>query len=59
MFVLVAKLCLTPWSVTCQASLAIGFPRQKYWVGGHFIFQGIFLTQGSNLQLLHWRILYH
>ena len=38
------------------------FPS-KYWVGCHFLLQGIFLTQGSNpclLRLLHCRwILYH
>ena len=33
---LVAKLCLTlvtPWIVTCQASLSVGLPRQEYWSG--------------------------
>ena len=33
---LVAKLCLTllrPWTVTCQAPLSMGFPRQAYWGG--------------------------
>ena len=37
------------------------FSRQKYWSGCHALFQGIFLTQGSNpglLCLLHWQILY-
>ena len=24
---------MTPWTVTCQASLSMGFPRQKYWTG--------------------------
>ena len=23
----------TPWTVTCWASLSVGFPRQKYWSG--------------------------
>ena len=23
----------TPWTVACQASLPIGFPRQEYWSG--------------------------
>ena len=23
----------TPWTVTCQASLSMGFPRQEYWSG--------------------------
>ena len=38
------------------------FPRQDYCtgVGCHFFLQGIFPTQGSNLDLLHCRwILYH
>ena len=30
-----------------QAPLSMGFSRQEYWSG--------FLTQGSNLHLLHWR----
>ena len=24
---------VTPWTVTCQAPLSIGFPRQEYWSG--------------------------
>ena len=24
---------MTLWTVACQASLSIGFPRQKYWSG--------------------------
>ena len=35
-------------------------PGQNNGVGSHFLLQGIFLTQGSNLGLLHcWQILYH
>ena len=33
---LVTQLCpilATPWTVTCQAPLSIGFPRQEYWIG--------------------------
>ena len=33
---LVAKLCLTlvtPWTVTCQAPLSMGYSRQEYWSG--------------------------
>ena len=32
----VAESCptlVTPWTVTCQASLSMGFPRQEYWSG--------------------------
>ena len=40
--------------------LSMGFPRQEYWIGCHFLLQGIFPAQGSNLGLLHCRrILYH
>ena len=59
---LVAKSCLTlvnPWTVARQAPLPVGFPRQEYGAGCHFLRQGIFLTQGSNLHLQHCRrILY-
>ena len=33
---LVCKSCptlVTPWTVACQASLSMGFPRQEYWSG--------------------------
>ena len=41
-------------------SFVHGILQQEYWRGGHFLFQGIFLTQGSNPGLLHFRqILYH
>ena len=45
----------TPWTVACQAPLSMGFPRQETTVGCDFLLQGIFLTQGSNLHLLHWQ----
>ena len=31
------------------------FPGKNIGVGGHFLLQGIFLTQGSNPHLLHWQ----
>ena len=34
---------VTPW-----ASLSVGFPRQEYWVGCHFLLQRIFLSQELN-----------
>ena len=48
------QLCATPWTVSRQASLSIGFSRQEYWtgVGSHTFLQGIFPTQGLNLHLL-------
>ena len=33
---LIAQSCPTlcnPWTVVCQASLSMGFPRQEYWSG--------------------------
>ena len=42
-------------TVTHQASLSLEFSRQKYWSSCHFLFQGIFPTQGSNLHLLRWQ----
>ena len=46
---------VTPWTVARQAPLSIGFPRQEYWSIPVFLLQGIFLTQGLNLHLLHWQ----
>ena len=40
---LVAKSCLTlatPWIVTCQAPLPVGFSRQEYWSGLPFLSPG-------------------
>ena len=50
----------TLWTIACQAPLFMGFSRQEYWSGCHFLLHRIFPTQGSNPCLLHWRwILYH
>ena len=52
-----AKSCptlATPWTVALEAPLSLGFPRQEYWVGCHFLLQGIFLTQGLNWGLWHY-----
>ena len=38
-------------SVAHQAPLSMGFSRQEHW-SSHFLLQGIFLTQRSNLHLL-------
>ena len=43
----------TPWTVAHQAPLFMEFPGKSTVVGHHFLLQGIFLTQGSNLRLLH------
>ena len=42
------RLFATPWTVAYQAPPSMGFSRQGYWSGFHFLLQGIFLTQGSN-----------
>ena len=36
-----------------QAHLSMELARQEYWVGCHSLLQGICLTQGLNLRLLH------
>ena len=43
-----------PKTAACQAPLCMGFPSKNTGVGCHFLFQGIFLTQGLNLRFLHW-----
>ena len=49
------RLFVTPWTVACQISPSMEFPRQNTGVGCHFLLQGIFPTQGSNLGLQHFR----
>ena len=39
---------VTPWTIAHQASLSMGFPRQGYWSGCHFLLQRILPTQGLN-----------
>ena len=46
---------VNPWIIAYQAPLSMGFSRQEYWSGCHFL-QRIFLTQGSNQHLLYWRV---
>ena len=52
---MLSHVLVSPWTVACQASLYLGFPRQEYWSGLPFSSPRIFLTQGSNLGLLHYR----
>ena len=47
------RLFATPWTVAHQDPLSMGFSRQEYCP---FFLQGIFLTQISNLHLLHWQV---
>ena len=42
----------TPWTVAPQLLCPWDSPGQNTGVGCHFFLQGIFLTQGSNLNLL-------
>ena len=52
------QLLVTPWTVTCQAPLSMGFPSQEYWSGLPCPPPGIFPTQGSNphlSRLLYWQ----
>jgi len=51
------RLFVTPWTVAHQAPLSMDSPGKDTGVGCHFLLEGIFLTQGSNLHLfclLHW-----
>ena len=45
-----------PWTVACQFPLSMELSRQEYWVGCHVLLHGVFLTQESNLGLLHCRL---
>ena len=54
------RLFVTPWTVACQAPPSMGFSRQEYWSGCHFLLQEIVPTQGLNLGLPCCRqMLYH
>ena len=53
------RLFATPWTVAYQAPRSMGFSSKHTGVGCHFLLQGIFPTQGLNLDLLCCRwILY-
>ena len=52
------QLFTIPWTVARQAPCPWNSPGKNPGVGCHFLFQGIFLTQGLNphfLSLLHWQ----
>ena len=52
------QLFAIPWTVVCQAPLSMGSPSKNTGVGCHFLLEGIFPTQESNLHLciiLHWQ----
>ena len=48
----------TPWTIAYQAPLSMVFPRQEYWSGMPFPSPGVFLTQGLNLDFLHWQVIF-
>ena len=56
-----AQSCLAlcqPMDCSPPGSSVYGISQQEYWSALHFLFQGIFPTQGSNLRLLcllHWQ----
>ena len=42
----------TLWTVARPAPLSMGFSRQEYWMGCHFLLQGIFQSR----DLLLWQV---
>ena len=49
----------TPWTIAHQAPLSRDSPGKNTGVGSQALLQRIFLTQGSNLSLLHllhWKV---
>jgi len=50
------QLFVTPWIVACQTPLSMEFFRQENTrVSSHSLLHGIFLTQGLNPGIPHWR----
>ena len=55
-------LIVTPCTIACQLLCPYNFPGKNTRADCHFLLQGIFPIQGSNLHLLHllhWQIFYH
>ena len=50
------RLFLTLWTTAHQPPLSMDFPGKSPGAGCHFLLQGIFLSQGLNLGLLHWQV---
>ena len=46
---------MTPGTVARQVPLPMGFPGKNTGVGGHFLLQGLFPSQGLNQCLLRWQ----
>ena len=56
---LITSLCPTLPTTDCSlpgSSVHWDFPSKNARVGFHFLLQGIFLTLGLNLHLLHWEV---
>ena len=49
------RLFATPWTVGSRLLSPWNFPGKRTGMGRHFLLQGIFPTQGSNLGLLYYR----
>ena len=52
-------LCVTPWTVACQAPLSMEFPRQEYWSGLSFPSPGYLPDRGigpKSLTSPHWQL---
>ena len=45
-----------PMNCSPPGSSVMGFSKQEYWSGCHFLLQGIFPTQGLNPCLLYWQV---
>ena len=50
------RLFVTPWTVPASLLRLWDVPGKNTGEGCHFLFQGAFLTQGSNLRLHHWQV---
>ena len=44
-----------PWTAATRLLYSWNFPVKNTKVGCHFLLQGLFLTQGSSLHILHWQ----
>ena len=46
---------VTPWTIACQASLSMGFPRQEYWSGLPFPSPGTLPDPGIKTKSPAWQ----
>ena len=54
-----AKLCptlATPWTITCQAPLSMGFSRQEYWSGLPFPSADLNIHFSKDIQMANGHI---